>query len=69
MVAIQSSSPAQVGYDCHRSVLRVQFRDGTAYEYEGVPLQPYFDLLQADSTGACFNRRIRNHYPTKCLVY
>ena len=62
MVAIQSSSLAQVAYDCHQSLLRVQFRDGTAYEYEGVPLQTYLDLLQADSKGGYFNRYIRSLY-------
>jgi len=69
MVAIQSSSLAQVGYDCHQSILRIQFCDGTTYEYEGVPLQPCLDLLQADSKGAYFNRHIRNHYPTKRVAY
>jgi hypothetical protein len=63
MVAIRSSSLAQVAYDCHHSILHVQFRDGTVYEYEGVPLQRYLDLLQADSKGGYFNRHIRNHYP------
>ena len=67
MVAIRSSSLAQVAYDRHQSILRVQFRDGTAYEYDGVPLTPYLDLLQADSKGAYFNRHIRNHYPAKRL--
>jgi len=63
IVAIQSSSLAQVAYDCHQSILQVQFRDGTAYAYGGVPLQTYLDLLQADSKGAYFNRHIRNLYP------
>ena len=62
MVAIRSSSLAQVAYDCHQSILRVQFRDGAAFDYEGVPLQTYLDLLQADSKGAYFNRHIRNLY-------
>jgi len=68
MVAIRSSSLAQVAYDCRQSILRVQFRDGTAYEYEGVPLQTYLDLLQADSKGGYFNRYIRNLYAqAKCV--
>jgi hypothetical protein len=68
MLAIRSSSLAQVAYDCHQSILRVQFCDGTAYEYEGVPLQTYLDLLQADSKGGYFNRSIRNLYPhTRCV--
>jgi hypothetical protein len=67
MAPIRSSSLAQAAYDCRQSILQVQFRDGTAYEYGGVPLQIYFDLLQADSKGAYFNRHIRSLYPhTKC---
>lgn len=70
MVAIRSSSLEQVAFDCDQSILRVRFRDRTAYEYEGVPLQTYLDLLQADSKGAYFNRHIRNLYPrTKCIDY
>jgi len=70
MVAIRSSSLGQVAYDCHQSILRVQFRDGTAYEYGGVPLQTYLDLLQADSKGAYFNRHIRTLYPhAKCVEH
>ena len=70
MVAIRSSSLTQVAYDCHQSILRVQFRDGTAYEYEGVPLQTHLDLLQADSKGGYFNRYIRNLYSqAKCVDY
>ena len=68
MLAIRSSSLAQVAYDRHQSILLVQFRDGTVYEYEGVPLQTYLDLLQADSKGAYFNRHIRTLYShAKCV--
>lgn len=70
MVAIRSSSLAQVGYDCQQSILRVRFRDGTAYDYEGVPLRTYLDLLQADSKGAYLNRHIRTLYShAKCTPH
>lgn len=63
MLAIRSSSLAQVVYDCHQLVLHVHFRDGSAYEYRNVPHQAYLDLMRADSKGAYFNRHIRNRYP------
>ena len=59
-VAMQSSSLTQVAYDPCRSILQVEFRDGTTYQYANVPVETYHDLLQADSKGAYFNRCVRN---------
>jgi len=57
---MQSSSLAQVAYDPRRSILQVEFRDGTTYQYANVPVETYQDLLQADSKGAYFNRYVRS---------
>ena len=61
-VAMRSSSLAQVAYDPCRSILQVEFRDGTTYQYANVPVETYHDLLQADSKGAYFNRCVRNTF-------
>jgi len=66
-VTVRSSSLARVAYDGRRAILQVEFRDGTAYQYTGVPLGVYQDLLRADSKGANFNRRIRSLFPHKEL--
>ena len=66
-VAVRSSSLAQVAYDGRRAILQVEFRDGTAYQYVGVPLRTYDDLLRADSKGAYFNRNIRSRFPHTIL--
>ena len=66
-VAVRSSSLAQVAYDSRQSILQVEFRDGTAYGYAGVPLATYHDLLRADSKGAYFNRHIRSLFPYAVL--
>jgi hypothetical protein len=66
-VALQSSSLAQVAYDGRQSVLQVRFRDGTAYQYTGVPLAIYQGLLEAASKGAYFNHHVRNVYPHALL--
>ena len=50
-------------YDSRRATLQVAFRDGTAYQYAGVPRRTYRDLLQADSKGARFNQHIRSLFP------
>lgn len=57
---MQSSSLAQVAYDPRRLILHVEFRDGATYQYTDVPVETYHNLLQADSKGAYFNRRVRN---------
>jgi hypothetical protein len=64
---VRSSSLAQVAYDSCRAELQVEFRDGTAYLYGGVPLWAYQEFLRADSKGAYFNHYIRNRFPTQCL--
>jgi hypothetical protein len=62
-IALQSSSLAQLAYDRRRAILQVEFRDGTTYQYGGVPFRAYCDLLRAESKGAHFNRHIRNCFP------
>jgi hypothetical protein len=66
-IAVQSSSLANVAYDSRQAILRVEFRDGTAYQYTGVPFQTYHNLLRADSKGAYFNHRIRGIFPHEAL--
>jgi len=62
-VAIESSSLDRVAYHHQRTILQVEFRDGTIYHYLGLPIQTYRHLLRADSKGAYFNHRIRNLFP------
>lgn len=62
-VEVRSSSLARLSYDRQQAILQVEFRDGTAYQYAGVPLMTYLDLLRADSKGAFFNQHIRSRFP------
>jgi len=48
-------------------MLQLVFRDGTAYQYAGVSLGTYHELLRADSKGAYFNHHIRNRFPHAVL--
>lgn len=66
-VTVVSSSMATVAYDNQRAILQVEFHDGSAHQYIGVPLQVYEDLLHANSKGAYFNHTIRNLYPSEIL--
>lgn len=66
-VTAESSALAQVAYDSQRAILHVEFRDGAVYQYLGVPLRIYQDLLRADSKGAYFNHHIRSSFPCAIL--
>jgi hypothetical protein len=47
--------------------LRVQFKGGGRYAYEGVPRSVYVEFLSADSRGAFFAERIRGAFKHKKL--
>jgi hypothetical protein len=66
-VTVASSALATLAYDNQRAILQVEFNDGSAHQYVGVPLQTYEDLLRANSKGAYFNHSIRNLYPSAIL--
>ena len=59
-LAVQSSLLASVAYDHGRAILQLEFDGGAVYQYFGVPVQSYQELLQAASHGAYFNRHIRS---------
>jgi hypothetical protein len=62
-IVVESSSLARLDYDDRQRVLQAEFRDGSIYQYPGVPLETYQELLQAESKGAYFNRRVRRLFP------
>jgi hypothetical protein len=62
-VAVASSVLAQVAYDERRAILHMVFRDGAIYQYSGVPLPLYRELLRAESKGTYFNHHIRSVFP------
>lgn len=57
-----STAVASVVYDADRQLLRIQFRDLTAYLYVGVPADVHEGLMCAPSKGTYFNRVIRGRY-------
>ena len=62
MVPVSSSNLAAVGYDPPTETLRVEFLNGSLYEYKAVPQGVYDELMAAPSHGSYFNRFIRNSY-------
>ena len=49
-------------YDAETRKLVVEFRNGYAYSYEGVPPTVYAAFVRSDGPGAYYNQRIRGRY-------
>lgn len=65
MPEVSSSNIAAVEYDRDNQVLRVGFRSGGVYEYEGVGDQIYQAFLAAPSKGRFFYQFVRDQYATR----
>ena len=59
---VSSTSIHSVGYDPQEKILEIEFKSGEIYQYEGVPLDVYTALLEADSHGKYFLSQIRDQY-------
>lgn len=59
---LASSSLTTADYDEARPQLRLQFCDGTRYQYLEVPPSTLHALLAAPSKGRFFNRHIRGRF-------
>lgn len=59
MISVSSTNLAAIGYEEESSTLKVEFLNGTIYEYYNVPLDLFNDLLGASSTGQFFNSNIK----------
>lgn len=63
-----STTLAYCKYDTLHSLLLVIFHNGTGYEYSGVDLQTYQELIAAPSAGIYFGKVIRGKYKTERVV-
>lgn len=66
-VSVKSACIASIAFSIEENVLQLEFRNGLAYEYFGVPAALYTDLLSAQSKGAFVTRFIRGHFPFRGL--
>jgi hypothetical protein len=60
---VDSSILRCVGYDAKSEVLRLEFHNGSFYDYHGVPLFEVKRLLRSPSLGQYYNQNIRDRYP------
>ena len=58
--SVQSSNVASIGYS--DGTLEVEFKNGSVYQYAGVPGEVYLGLLAADSKGSYVYRMVRSTY-------
>jgi hypothetical protein len=62
-VDLESTSLNAATYQEQCAILELEFRNGAAYRYLGVPEQVYRELLSAESKGRYFNQHIRDRFP------
>lgn len=62
MVQVTSSTIARIGYDAESLLLRIEFLNGTTYEYFDIPATVHAELMGSPSIGKYFNTAIRGHY-------
>lgn len=65
MKKVSSSNLSEIGYDEATKNLRVKFKSGQLYEYEGIKPEQYNSLLNSKSLGKHFNQNIKNNFPCK----
>lgn len=59
---VSSSHVASIGYNVAWKLLEVKFRDGSLYEYSGVPFDTYTALTRAPSIGNFMHTQIKPRY-------
>ena len=61
-LSVESTTLVAVAYSSDRTLLELEFRDGTIYRFFDVPVSCFQQLLASDSKGRYFNSNIRNHF-------
>lgn len=62
MKPVKSSQISEIGYNPAYSILRVQFKNKSIYEYNDVPNEIYEALENAVSVGKFFSANIKGVY-------
>jgi hypothetical protein len=60
--SVHSSNIAEIGYDEELQTLEVVFRNGTAFNYFGVPVEVADSFVAAESVGRYFHQHIRGMF-------
>lgn len=65
---VESTMLVSVAYSPDRTLLDLEFRDGTLYRFFDVPETCFQQFMTADSKGAYFNHHIRNSFRHQLLT-
>ncbi len=66
---VESSAIKSIGYNEDKKILEVQLLEtGKIYQYLDVPLEEYFDFMDAKSLGEHYNLVIKKKYDYKELA-
>ena len=68
MHAVSSTNLHSVGYDPVSHTLRVQFRSGSVYEYDGIGAAVFQSLMAAESKGKHFRQFISSSHEGRRIV-
>jgi guanyl-specific ribonuclease Sa len=68
MISVLHHNVSAVGYDQETSTLRVEFSNGSAYEYDGVSQGTYDGLLSAENVGKYFSTNVRSLFVGRRVV-
>lgn len=62
MIPVSSSNIAAIGFDETQNTLVIEFNNGRAYEYYGVPQYVFDEFSNAGSKGQYANQNIYKNY-------
>ncbi|AQQ54005.1 KTSC domain-containing protein [Planococcus lenghuensis] len=63
MFKLLSTHLKEAGYNPFDGILRIEFQDGSIYDYQGVPEHVFRGLMSAGSHGKYFAEKIKDRYP------
>lgn len=66
-IKVQSTDINSIGYDEKSRTLEIEFHTGNVYQYSGVEIRLYNQLINASSKGSFFHRFIKDRFPTRKL--
>ena len=66
--SVKSVILRSVGYDERTKILEIEFHSGLVYQYFGVPLKIYTDLVHSGEIGKYFSDKVRTQFRTKQVV-
>ena len=59
---VSSSDIASIGYDEDTQTLEVEFKNGSVYQYSGIPSTEHDGIMNSDSKGKYLHANIKNRY-------